>query len=88
MMALQTSTVTDRCAENISGFQCRSIANVVIVEMSKEDVFELVLFLVEQLNQELFHPVVKLGQSPIPGVDQKILSQATDQIDSALHVAV
>ena len=61
---------------------------MVVMEMADEDVFQGILFAVQLLDQEVAHPVVVFGKSPIPAVDQQILALAPDQINAALDVAI
>jgi hypothetical protein len=76
----------DLCAVTL--LQHCGIAGMIVVEMRDQDVFEVVLFPIEQLNQEVAHAVGVFRQRPVAGVDEHVLALTADQVDATLDVAV
>ena len=58
------------------------------MEVTKEDVFQVILFAIELLDQKVAHAVVVFRQRPISAVNQQILALPPYEIDAALDVAV
>jgi hypothetical protein len=76
----------DRGTETL--FEHERVADVIVMEMGDEEVFQIVFFAIQLLDQKLAHSIVVFRKGPIPAVDEQIFAFASDQVNAALNVTV